>query len=235
MVTFSAPLMPDAELPVSKPALPLSPSPMTSLERSRRRPDPKPLPEDTLTSPPAEGALDAPAAIATEPPRPTPEEPTRRDMSPALPPEEVPVDSSKGPEALEEGPLPTDTPPLAAPAPLPTATGPLLPARVAPESTATAPEPPAAEKPEITDKLPLVPAELGPVDKRSSPLRPDDVEPVETVAMPLEPRPVALLELSCREPEPVAAPMPDETITSPPTPAEAVEEPAEICTEPPLS
>ena len=112
----------------------------------------------------------------------------------------------------------------------------------------TAPDMPI-EGPLAMSKMPD-PEEEAPVVTCKSPLAPDALRPEATMTPPLEPcaelpdrrdtrpevdLPVELAEENARIPEPVDMPTPDETITSPPMPVEAEEEPAEICTEPPLS
>ena len=134
-------------------ASPLEPTPSTSLEYIFKDPDPvdTPTPEEMLTSPPRpfDDELD-PALICTDPPLPAVDVPTLREMLPADPPLEVPVDTTTEPEdPVLLDPLPRDSVPVgAAPDPLPSVTEPLEPDVDTPDSSVRLPDGPELEEPD---------------------------------------------------------------------------------------
>ena len=134
-------------------ASPLEPTPSTSLEYIFKDPDPvdTPTPEEMLTSPPRpfDDELD-PALICMDPPLPAVDVPTLREMLPADPPLEVPVDTTTEPEEpVLLDPLPRDSDPVvAAPDPLPSVTEPLEPDVDAPDSSVRLPDGPELEEPD---------------------------------------------------------------------------------------
>ena len=134
-------------------ASPLEPTPSTSLEYIFKDPDPvdTPTPEEMLTSPPRpfDDELD-PALICTDPPLPAVDLPTLREMLPADPPLEVPVDTTTEPEEpVLLDPLPRDSDPVvAAPDPLLSVTEPLEPDVDTPDSSVRLPDGPELEEPD---------------------------------------------------------------------------------------
>jgi len=148
-----SPVTPSSLEPLSITVEPDGPDPVVSLERNRTSPEPveTPTPEEMLTSPPRpfDDELD-PALICTDPPLPAVDVPTLREMLPADPPLEVPVDTTTEPEEpVLLDPLPRDSVPVvAAPDPLPSVTEPLEPDVDTPDSSVRLPDGPELEEPD---------------------------------------------------------------------------------------
>ena len=148
-----SPVTPSSLEPLSITVEPDGPDPVVSLECNRTSPEPveTPTPEEMLTSPPRpfDDELD-PALICTDPPLPAVDVPTLREMLPADPPLEVPVDTTTEPEdPVLLDPLPRDSDPVvAAPDPLPSVTEPLESDVDTPDSSVRLPDGPELEEPD---------------------------------------------------------------------------------------